>query len=224
MWSRSWHRSEGRKSIPKHTTQHLVLWQSHRIFLLDNVRERVMFINIDFTKSFHHVQSETISGCIDSLANGGEFDKCIEECPLRLFVYQGLNSHHRVQAPPNYIGVVKPYQWWTNLKEHRPSNWKRTWLIWKKHSILNFESGVFICEDGYQNQYEKVSLSCEELILLPRWSRSGLNPVRPASTISQPLSRFRCLMTRGSPISKQKCAAEPPSIRYSNMSPHHCQR
>ena len=52
-----------------------------------------MFINIDFTKSFHHVQSEIISGCIDSLANGDKFDKCIEECPLRLFAYQALNSH-----------------------------------------------------------------------------------------------------------------------------------
>ena len=42
----------------------------------------MMFINIDFTKSFHHgSQSETISGCIDSLANGDKFDKCIEECP-----------------------------------------------------------------------------------------------------------------------------------------------
>jgi len=60
---------------------------SHLFVGRDNVRERVMFINIDFTKSFHHgLQSETISGCIDSLAlNGGKFDKCIEECPLRLF-------------------------------------------------------------------------------------------------------------------------------------------
>ena len=156
----------------------------------------------------------------------------VEECPLHLFTYKlrwiptpsgpevgspcpGTSKLHRCRKAIPVVNQPQGTQAF-NLETHC--------VDLKKHLILNFKSEVFIWEEGYQNQYWKVSLSCEELILLPCWSRSGLNPIRLVSTISQPLFRFRCLMTRGSPISKQKCAAEPPSIRYSNMSPHHCQR
>ena len=68
-------------------------------------------------------------------------------------------------------------------------NTLRCWFG-NKISILKFESDVrcaMTWGEGYQNQYGKVSLSCEELLLLPCWSRSGLHPIRQVSTISQPL-------------------------------------